>query len=199
MKERKLERGNLTVEAAFVFPIVFFALMAIIYMSHYMADKCKGQSVVDSYAQKQAICLKERYDLGKEPDYNQILKKGVFFYLNSLSKEETNLANAVKKELSCQLLMGKVRNVNAKVSYGSVSITAKISITIGVSKVKEFFTGTPLEYTVSVKIPVHDPEEFARGYTAMDSTIDNVAGQNKIKKQLKKVKENSKNINGTKR
>ena len=86
MKERKLERGNLTVEAAFVFPIVFFALMAIIYMSHYMADKCKGQSVVDSYAQKQAICLKERYDLGKEPDYNQILFELTFQGRNKFSQ-----------------------------------------------------------------------------------------------------------------
>ena len=73
MKKQKLEQGSMTVEAVFVFPIIIFVLIAILYMSHYMADKCKGQSIIDLYAQEQALCLKGQYPLGTSQNYMILL------------------------------------------------------------------------------------------------------------------------------
>lgn len=143
MKKQKLERGSMTVEAVFVFPIIIFVLIAILYMSHYMADKCKGQSIIDLYAQEQALCLKGQYPLGTSQNYTKILEKGVYFYLSSLTKEETELDKQVREQLAESLLMGEVSSVAAKVSYNSIIITAKIKLTIGISRVKEFLQGLP--------------------------------------------------------
>ena len=186
MKKQKLEQGSMTVEAVFVFPIIIFVLIAILYMSHYMADKCKGQSIIDLYAQEQALCLKGQYPLGTSQNYTKILEKGVYFYLSSLTKE-------VREQLAESLLMGEVSSVAAKVSYNSIIITAKIKLTIGISRVKEFFTGTPLEYTIDTKIPVHNPEEFIRAYTALAGTMDEGKGEKSIKKKLREIKGKSKN------
>ncbi len=193
MKKQKLEQGSMTVEAVFVFPIIIFVLIAIIYMSHYMADKCKGQSIINLYAQEQALCLKGQYPLGTNQDYTKILEKGIYFYLSSLIKEETELNKQVRKQLSDALLMGEVSSVAAKVSYNSVVITAKIKLTIGISRVKEFFTGTPLEYIIDIKIPVHSPEEFVRAYTALAGTMDEEKGEKSIKNKLIEIKGKSKN------
>lgn len=193
MKKQKLEQGSMTVEAVFVFPIIIFVLIAILYMSHYMADKCKGQSIIDLYAQEQALCLKGQYPLETSQNYTKILEKGVYFYLSSLTKEETELDKQVREQLAESLLMGEVSSVAAKVSYNSIIITAKIKLTIGISRVKEFFTGTPLEYTIDTKIPVHNPEEFIRAYTALAGTMDEGKGEKSIKKKLREIKGKSKN------
>ena len=187
MKKQKLEQGSMTVEAVFVFPIIIFVLIAILYMSHYMADKCKGQSIIDLYAQEQALCLKGQYPLGTSQNYTKILEKGVYFYLSSLTKEETELDKQVREQLAESLLMGEVSSVAAKVSYNSIIITAKIKLTIGISRVKEFFTGT------DTKIPVNNPEEFIRAYTALAGTMDEGKGEKSIKKKLREIKGKSKN------
>lgn len=105
MKKQKLEQGSMTVEAVFVFPIIIFVLIAILYMSHYMADKCKGQSIIDLYAQEQALCLKGQYPLGTSQNYTKILEKSVYFYLSSLTKEETELDKQVREQLAESVLL----------------------------------------------------------------------------------------------
>lgn len=131
--------------------------------------------------------------VGNKSELYENSRKGCLFYLSSLTKEETELDKQVREQLAESLLMGEVSSVAAKVSYNSIIITAKIKLTIGISRVKEFFTGTPLEYTIDTKIPVHNPEEFIRAYTALAGTMDERKGEKNIKKRLREIKGKSKN------
>ena len=53
--------------------------------------------------------------------------------------------------------------------------------------VKEYFTGTPLQYTIHAKIPVHNPSEFVRSYTVIGDTIDQIEGASAIKEKLRNL------------
>ena len=62
-----------------------------------------------------------------------------------------------------------------------------IKVNVGVSRVKEFFTGTPLEYQLKTKVPVHHSAEFVRGVTAMGETFSDIKGMEAIKEKLGKL------------
>ena len=62
-----------------------------------------------------------------------------------------------------------------------------VNVNIGVSQVKEYLTGTPLQYQITANAPVHNPAEFARGYMAMGETLDGVKGVNAVKEKLKEL------------
>lgn len=185
MERWKEERGSLTVEAAFVFPIVCFVLLAVIYMCFYQADKSSAGTIVHQAAEEQAVCMKEQVELGEE---KSLSGHKLFYFLQSTTNAENKRKGQVEEQLLDKLMMGTVENVSVKAGYTKVTVSATISMNIGISRIKEFFTGTPLQYRTSVTVPVHDPAEFARIYDAMGEVLDDVKGLQKVKKKLIEMK-----------
>ena len=131
--------------------------------------------------------------VGNKSELYENSRKGCLFLFILFNKRGNRVRQTGKRAVSRVTTNGEVSSVAAKVSYNSIIITAKIKLTIGISRVKEFFTGTPLEYTIDTKIPVHNPEEFIRAYTALAGTMDEGKGEKSIKKKLREIKEKSKN------
>lgn len=189
MERWKEERGSLTVEAAFVFPIVFFVLLAVIYMCFYQADKSNAGIIVHQAAEEQAVCMKEQIELGKEKDEKSLSKHKLFYFLQSTSDVENKRKEQVKELLSDKLMVGTVENVSVEAGYTKVTVSATVSMNIGISRIKEFFTGTPLQYKTAITVPVHNPSEFARIYDAMGEMLDDVKGFQKVKEKLRNISE----------
>lgn len=184
--------GYLTVEASYLFPIIFFIILAIFYLSMYLSDKAKAQAVVDTYARNQAICLKEYYELGQERDYKKIKERSVFYYLASQQSNEERLTQLVKKEINQELLLGSVEQVQAKISYCSIDIEATVAVNIGISHVKEYFTGCGLCYQVCTTVPVHNPEEFVRAYTQVQKLLDQESAFAETKEKIQEIETTTK-------
>lgn len=189
MERWKEERGSLTVEAAFVFPIVFFVLLAVIYMCFYQVDKNSAGTIVHQAAEEQAICMKEQIELGKKKEKTQWAEHNLFYFLKDSTSVQKKTKEQVEEQLLEQLMMGTVENVSVEADYTKVTVSATVSMNIGISRIKEFFTGTPLQYQTSITVPVHNPSEFARIYDAMGEMLDNVKGFEKVKEKLKSLKE----------
>lgn len=186
--KKKGERGSMTVEAAFVFPIVFFVVVALCYFTFYMCDRTIIQGTVQELVEKESICVKEDTVLGKKRDYSKISEKGIFYILKDLSSQNTDLSKELTKQGKEKLNLGKITRVDTKVTHTEVEATITVETTIGVSQVKKYFTGTPLQYRVTVKTPVHNPAEFARGFKAVGETIDSVKGLKQLKNNLQDIK-----------
>lgn len=185
MERWKEERGSLTVEAAFVFPIVCFVLLAVIDMCFYQADKSNAGTIVHRGAEEQAVCMKEQVEFGGE---KSLSKHQLFYFLQSTTEAENKRKGQVEEELFDKLMMGTVESVSVEAGYTKVTVSATISMNIGISRVKEFFTGTPLQYSTSVTVPVHNPSEFARIYDAMGELLDDRKGFQKVKDKLREMK-----------
>lgn len=184
MNKWKEERGSLSIEASFVFPIVFFVLLAVIYMCFYRVDKNNVRIIIDQAAEEQAVCMKEQIKLGMEKDEQVLSEHMLFYFLQDTLDAEEDLQEQVKEQLMDRLMMGTVERVAVEVSYTKVTVIATISINIGISQIKEFFTGTPLQYQTSIVIPVHNPSEFARIYDSMGEVLDDIKGLETVKEKL---------------
>ena len=78
MKKWKEERGSMTVEASFVFPIVFFVLLAVIYMCFYQVDKNNAGTIVHQAAEELAVYMKEQ-----EMDEKTLSEHNLFYFLKT--------------------------------------------------------------------------------------------------------------------
>lgn len=183
--KKETERGSMTVEAAFIFPIVFFVVLALCYFTFLMCEKVKLQAAVNTLVQEQAVCIKDNTLPGKKRDYANILEKGVFYYLSDLSDQKSAFNKQLQSKAKSVLIVGNVSKVDSKVSHTKIEASVTVDINIGVSQVKEYLTGTPLQYQITANAPVHNPAEFARGYMAIGETLDGVKGVDAIKQKLK--------------
>ena len=115
----------------------------------------------------------------------QNIKKGVFYYLSDLSDQKSAFNKQLQSKAKSVLIVGNVSKVDSKVSHTKIEASVTVDINIGVSQVKEYLTGTPLQYQITANAPVHNPAEFARGYMAIGETLDGVKGVDAIKQKLK--------------
>ena len=185
--KKDTERGSMTVEAAFIFPIVFFVVLALCYFTFFMCDRVKLQATVNTLVQEQAVCVKDNTVLGKKRDYANILDKGVFYYLSDLSGQKAAFNKNLQSQAKKALIMGNITKVESNVTHTKINATVTVNVNIGISQVKEYLTGTPLQYQITANAPVHNPAEFARGYLAMGETLDGVKGVDAIKKKIKDI------------
>lgn len=185
--KKETERGSMTVETAFIFPIVFFVVLALCYFTFLMCERVKLQAVVNTLVQEQVVCVKDNTVLGKERNYANVLERGVFYYLSDLSEQKSAFDRQLQSQARNTLILGNVSKVESKVSHTKIEATVTINVNIGVSQVKEYLTGTPLQYQITANAIVHNPAEFARGYMAMGETLDGVKGVDTIQKKLKEL------------
>lgn len=183
MERWKEEKGSLTVEASFVFPIVFFVLLAVIYMCFYQVDKNNAGTIVHQAAEELAVSIKEQ-----KMDEKQLKEHNLFYFLKTPTDMQKQAKILAEEQLTKKLMMGNVENVSVEAGYTKVVVSATVSMNIGISQIKEYFTGTPLQYKTSITVPVHNPSEFARIYDAMGELLDDVKGLKKVKEKLKSFK-----------
>lgn len=188
MRKWKEERGSITVESVFLCPMVFFILFAVIHFAYYQADKTTVQTVADRLAREQAVALKERVELGEQKTVEDLSRHKLFCYVQGTGGKEDTLRQRIKEELKGRLMNGEVEQVKTSVSYTGITVEVTVSFRILISQVKEYFTGTPLKYTQRVSVPVHNPAEFVRAYSALELALDDVSAFEKLKEQLRKIK-----------
>ena len=188
MKKWKEDRGSITVEAGFLIPMVVFSLFAVIHFAYYQADKTTVQTTADCFAKEQAVALKERVELGEQKKIEDLAQHDLFCYVQGTSSKEDTLRQQIKVSLQGKLLNGDVEQIKVSVGYTEIIVEVTVSFRVLVSQVIEYFTGTPLQYTQSVSIPVHNPAEFARAYSALELALDDVGAFEKLKEQLRKIK-----------
>lgn len=188
MRKWKEESGSITVEAVFLFPMIFFILLAVIHFAYYQVDKTTVQTTADHFAKEQAVALKERVELGEQKKVADLSRHQLFCYMQGTGGKEDTLRQQIKKNLQGKLLNGDVEQIGVSVGYTEITVEVTVSFRVLVSQVKEYFTGTPLQYTQSISIPVHNPAEFARAYSALELALDDVGAFEKLKEQLRRIK-----------
>ena len=182
-------KGSMTVEATFLFPMIFFIILAILNMAFYFCDMCKVQGVLDQYAKRQAVCTKEHRSLEKERDYEKIADTGIFWCMADTSQAEAELKAAVKEKIEEKSLVSKVEKVETQVTAQKVFVKVKIKCPLWIGNIKEWVSGVSLEYTLATEIMVHDPAEFVRVYTQLEQINDGDNVWMDILEKLGRIKE----------
>lgn len=153
---RKRWGASVTVEAAFVVPIVIFAILALIYFAFYLHDRVRAETIAERALEKgvhfsaqqpwmERIFEREAVEQVVEGDLEEELKSGFFF----LEKES----------ISCEA------------NGLSVSIQIKMKGKISLNPVGSLWAAEP-GFALERGLPIHDPPELLRAYKAMGLTMD---------------------------
>lgn len=182
---KKRVSASLTVEATFVFPVVFFLIFSIICLTFYLHDKCRLQYVVDKALHKASLSLKHEADLvSGQVEYEKINDRGVFYLsLGNTEKEKGILEGYLQQELTEGFLFTKVRDIRVVVEKREIEILAEGEFNIPLGLVMNFFHPKPIR--IQVNRPIHNPAEFIRMGEVILDTGEKIKGVEVLKEKIK--------------
>jgi hypothetical protein len=194
MMEKKKEpnnkyfKGNITVEAAFVIPIVIFTLFALIYLAFFLHDMCRIQGIVDKTIHKVGITAKHEANLVTgEISYEDISERGVFYLiLGNTEEEENQIQQYLQQGLSKGLFLTKISSVY--VDLGKFKLTAAVEAETKVSLPGVKYLFDPLSHRkIIAEYPVHDPVESIRRAEVILDTGSKIKGMEELKEKLEDI------------
>ena len=184
MKQKDI-RASITVEAAYVMPIIIFAIFALIYLAFYLHDRCRIQGEFDKVLHKAGITVKHDVNIKTgEFAYDNINGRGVFYLITGGTEEvEEQMEAYLQKELARGLFLYRITAVTAE--YNKFKITFSIEAE---RKIRiPYFTRVFQSYAI-MKItgdcPVHNPAETIRCSEVILETGSEIKGIDEIKEKL---------------
>jgi hypothetical protein len=183
----KEEKGSITVEAAFVMPIVILTVFALIYLAFYLHDYNRIQGIVDLVIHKAGITIKHDADIATgRISYEDINDRGVFYTLTGdLPVEESKIGKLLDQELSKGLFITHI--IKAEVEAGKLDIKINVlaKTHIGLPLFQNAFNKL-LNINVESTYPVHNPAETVRACEVILDTGSKIKGADKLKDVLEK-------------
>ncbi|NLC19984.1 MAG: pilus assembly protein [Clostridiales bacterium] len=179
------EKGSITVEAAFVMPVVVFCIIAMIYLAFYLHDYSRLAGTLDLLMHKAGIAVKHEADLASgRVSYEDINDRGVFYVLMGDTKaEEERIEKYLAEELNKGLFICRIEKSDVKVSR----LSAKINIRAGTEMKLPVFGGAIAKITnieLDKSYPVHKPAETIRICELILDTGSKIKGINRLKDML---------------
>ncbi len=178
-------KASITVEAAFVMPIVILTVFALLYLSFYLHDLCRIQGAVDITLHKAGLIMKHESELETaEIDYEHIKDQEIFDLWQEDSKdEEQELEAYLQRELSKGLFLTKVADIEATVESTKLSISSRINTPISIPWVRELMASNSHK-VISGEYPLHDPAETIRVCEVILDTASQIKGVDELKNKI---------------
>lgn len=181
-KMSREEKGSITVEAAFVMPVVVFCIIAMIYLAFYLHDYNRLAGTLDLVMHKACIAIKHEADLATgRVSFEGINDRGFFYVLLGDTKaEEEKIAKYLAEELSKGLFICHIEKSDVKVNKLSV----KISVRAGTDMKLPVFGGAIAKIAnieLHKSYPVHNSAETIRICELILDTGSKIKGINKLK------------------
>lgn len=183
----KEEKGSITVEAAFVMPIVVLTVFALIYLAFYLHDYNKIQGTVDLVIHKAGITVKHDADIATgRMSYEDISDRGVFYLLTGDSQvEEHKIGELLGQELSKGLFITYIINTEVEACKLDIKINVLAKTKIGLPLFQNLLNNL-LNINMERTYPVHNPAETIRVCEVILDTGSKIKGVDKLKDVIEK-------------
>lgn len=179
--------GSLTVEAAFVMPIIIYAIFALIYLAFYLHDYCRLQGIVDkTFLKAETIMRHETNPNTGEICYEQINDRGIFYSIMGGTEEKETIQGYIKQALSQGLFLSKVTDIQTKVEDSTITILVTAEIKVTLPGVKQLFRNFS-HMSIEEEYKIHNPAEALRRYEVILTTGSEIKGADQLKEKLKNI------------
>ena len=180
--------GNYTVEAALVFPIIFFVLLFLLNYTFYYYDRAKLQSEIDDITRKAGAYMS--YEVGLEDNkvdrVSIALKNTLWVFFGNRQPKEYQLKEYMKDRLKSGYYVLEVQDVDVFSTYSNVTITGAVRINFyGMNWIGEFFDNS-FSFVFERTTKTFPREEKARALQAMISLGTKIKGVEEAVNQLAK-------------
>ncbi|HWT74743.1 MAG TPA: TadE family protein [Mobilitalea sp.] len=177
--------ASITVEAAYLMPIVIITIFALIYLSFILHDKCLIQGEVDKVLHKASFNVKHEADLiTGAVEFEKLDERGIFYFIfGSTQDEENRLKEYLKKELSEGLFLMKITSAEIEVNKFDINIQieAKANITLPVfHNLLNRYSGI----LITNSCVIHNPAETIRAAEVILETGSSIKGMDELKEKL---------------
>lgn len=181
----KRVKGSITVEAAYVMPIILLTIFALIYLAFYLKDINKIQAVTDITLHKAGLTLKHNSDLVTgRVSYEKINERGILYQLMGDSENnEKAIQKYIKKQISGELFVTKVKEIKVKVNNQELIITVKANTDLSLPMLNKLFKPHSVRI-ISGKYPIHNPAETIRCTEVILETGSSIKGMDKLKDMI---------------
>ncbi len=178
-------KGSITVEAAFVLPIVIMTIFSLIYLSFFLHDKCLIQGTVDEVLHKAAITVKHDADIvSGAVNYEKIGDRGVFYLIfGSSQEEEIKIENYLLLELSKGLFLSEISSARVKADKFTIEITVGMKTNVTLPLFGHLFDSYSYIEIIENN-PVHSPAETIRATEVILDTGSIMKGVAELKEKL---------------
>lgn len=180
-----MKQANITVEAAFVMPIVIYMLFALIYLAFFLHDWCIIQGKVDHVMLKAAITAKYDADsVTGEQVYEDIPEQGILHFLDtSAGENEIKITDHLRQELESNLFLSKLSSVEITKNIFGITISSGFRTDVRLPLFGQLFR----QYSymeISEYSPRHDPAETIRAAEVILNTGSEIKGMDKLKETI---------------
>ncbi|MFT4143249.1 MAG: pilus assembly protein [Mobilitalea sp.] len=182
----RFAKGSITVEAAFVIPIVFCVIFILLYLAFFLHDKCKIQGIVDQALYKTGLSIKYEADISKNITLEQLKEKSIFTVITGYGEdEEIKIEEYLDEKLFKGFFLLKVSSIEVTVErfkvYIGVSAKTKNNLPL-----LNFILNPITKLKASNIFSLHDPAEAIRGAEVILQTGDKIKGVHELLEMLKK-------------
>lgn len=180
--------GSMTIEAAFVMPIVIITVFSLIYLSFCLHDRCKIQGTVDKILHRSELSVKHDGDLVTGYiNYDAINDRGVFYIINGNTQEEASkIKGYLIHELSKGLFLYKVTSSEVEVGKFNIVIEVKAE-----NKLTLPYFNFALNKFKELKVfgsgSIHNPAETIRCAEVILDTGSSIKGVDALKEKLEEL------------
>ncbi|MDO5291187.1 MAG: pilus assembly protein [bacterium] len=185
--DKKVE-GSITVEAAFVIPIIVVILMALIYFSFYLHDQTVVACVIDEANERlnQAVRQPTNYETG-EISYEQLTSQSLLCRVNGdYSVEIDSMRKFIKDRLNKRLMIGEIETIDIKKEQTLITTTVTAKNRIHFFPALEYLK----DYHVSVNAAdceVNNASEYVRAASVTLDVVSQTKAFDKVADVINKI------------
>ncbi len=185
----KKQEASITVEAAFLIPIVIFVIMALIYLTFYLHDRIRLEEVMEGALSQGNFHVSNRSGLDGIPfSYADINKSENWGYIhNSYERSEIQILEVLKEEMKTGFFFLKEKSVSCDIDGFFIKIKIEMESPVSLNPLENFWKKKK-KVVLERKIALHNPEEVLRAYEGLQFIIDDVSSFTFVKKHIEKLR-----------
>lgn len=180
-------RGSITVEATFLFPILFFVIMTLLYVSFYLYDVSVIQSKLDESLLDVQLMIRQPMNLAeKKIDYSNVSERSMLYkFQGSYEQEKEKIKLQLLDYLHRSLTISRIHTISLERGMNGCEGSITVKMNLHILPVLSYLWSS--EYIVSGKVKEHDPIEFIRRYDAMQSIVSDVKGYEQLRGRVQAI------------
>jgi hypothetical protein len=158
----RIKEASITVEAAYIVPIIIGIIFAIMTISFYFYDISAVQSVLNQNVHRMEKVLIHPCDETPDFQYSAINEKFLYSTDNDYSEWEAKCKESIEKELNRSLMLLDTDNVKVKIGKKKITAEAEVFYIKNIPFVTDYisFLGTTRKMTAEEK--VYNYADFVR-------------------------------------
>lgn len=167
VKKKKLQ-ASVTVEAVFVVPVVIFVIFALMYLTFYLHDRVRTETIMEQALGRGDFLVLHRENIsGDSCDYAEINHPDNWGYFqSSYQKQEEWIEQYLEMELKEGFFIFDLKEWNCDINGFEIRIKVEMSQTISLNPIKSFW-GEESLFVLERERQLHNPEEIKRAFVGL--------------------------------